>query len=333
MNAAILSRQLGRTGPSTFPIGLGCMSFSGMYGAYDTAAGIDTIHAALDSGVTLLDTGDFYGNGSNEMLIGQALKGRRHEAQLSVKFGALRDPAGGFSGYDARPVAVKNFLAHSLTRLGTDYVDIYRPSRLDPQVPIEDTIGAIADLVQAGYVRHVGLSEVGVATIRRAAAVHAIADLQIEYSLLSRGPEADILPVLDELGIGVTAYGVLSRGLLTGSTPTDARDFRQHLPRFAGAAGVANRKLAEALHDIAASRSVTAAQLAIAWVMSRGAHIVPLVGTRTRAQLQDALGAARVSLNATDLAQLATAIPADAVQGTRYAAALMQHLDSETSTR
>jgi len=314
MNTPVKPRQLGLAGPQTFPIGLGCMSFSGMYGAFDAAAGIDTIHAALDAGVTLLDTGDFYGNGSNEML----------------KFGALRDPAGGFSGYDCRPVALKNFLAHTLTRLGTDYVDIYRPSRLDPQVPIEDTIGAIAEMVKAGYVRFIGLSEVGVQTIRRAAAVHPIADLQIEYSLLSRGPEAEILPVLDELGIGLTAYGVLSRGLLTGSKPTDARDFRQHLPRFAGEAGVANRKLAQALNDIALAKGVSAAQLAIAWVMTRGERIVPLVGTRTREQLNDVLGAVQAVLSAADLAQLESAIPPDAVQGTRYAAALMAHLDSES---
>jgi aryl-alcohol dehydrogenase-like predicted oxidoreductase len=305
------------------------MSFSGMYGDYDESAGIATIHAALDAGVSLLDTGDFYGSGANEMLIGRALAGRRHAAQLSVKFGALRDPAGGFSGYDGRPLAVKNFLAYSLKRLGTDYVDIYRPSRLDPAVPIEDTIGAIADLVRAGYVRHVGLSEVGVGTIRRAAAVHPIVDLQIEYSLLSRGPEAAILPTLDELGIGLTAYGVLSRGLLTGSVPNRAGDFRGHLPRFAGAAGAANRKLADTLRDLAAARGVSPAQLAIAWVAARGPAIVPLVGARTPAQLHDALGALALVLTPDEVAALAAAVPAEAVQGTRYAAALMQHLDSE----
>lgn len=326
---SIPSRPLGITGPAVFPLGLGCMSFSGMYGDYDEAAGLATIHAALDAGVTLLDTGDFYGSGANELLIGRALAGRRDQALLSVKFGALRDPAGGFAGYDGRPVAVKNFLAYSLKRLGTDHVDIYRPSRLDPAVPIEDTIGAIADLVRAGYVRHIGLSEVGVETIRRAAAVHPIVDLQIEYSLLSRGPEQAILPVLDALGIGLTAYGVLSRGLLTGTRPNRPGDFRSHLPRFAGSAGAANRKLAETLGEIAAARGATPAQLAIAWVLARGPRYVPLVGARTPAQLHDALGAMRIVLGADERAALEAAVPADAVQGTRYAEALMRHLDSE----
>lgn len=323
------TRQLGRSGPQSFPIGLGCMSFSGMYGGYDPQAGIATIHAALDQGVNLLDTGDFYGNGANEMLIGQALKGRRSQALLSVKFGALRDPAGGFAGYDARPQAVKNFLAYTLTRLGTDYVDIYRPSRLDPQVPIEETIGAIADLVQAGYVRHIGLSELGPENIRRAAAAHPICDLQIEYSLISRGPEAAILPLLDELGIGLTAYGVLSRGLLTGTRPSDPRDFRAHLPRFSGEAGQSNHRLAEALRELAAPLGATPAQLAIAWVLARGERILPLIGSRNPEQLRDALGALALRPSPDQLRALEAAVPADAVQGSRYAAALMAHLDSE----
>lgn len=331
MNASVqpTPHQLGATGPRTFPVALGCMSFSGMYGAYDAEAGIDAIHAALDAGITLLDTGDFYGTGANEMLLGQALRGRRDQALLSVKFGALRDPAGGFAGHDARPAALKNFLAYSLTRLGTEHVDIYRPARLDPQVPIEDTIGAIADLVKAGYVRHIGLSEVGPETIRRAAAVHPIVDLQIEYSLLSRGPEARILPLLDELGIGMTAYGVLSRGLLTGSLPADPRDFRSHLPRFSGAAGDSNRRLAATLAQLAAARGVTPAQLAIAWVASRGPRIVPLVGARHRVQVLDAVAAASIVLTPEEREALARAVPADAVQGTHYAPALMAHLDSE----
>jgi aryl-alcohol dehydrogenase-like predicted oxidoreductase len=329
MPDAIAPRPLGRSGPQVYPIGLGCMSFSGMYGAYDAAAGVDTIHAALDAGVTLLDTGDFYGVGANELIVGRALQGRRTQALLSVKFGALRDPAGAFLGYDARPAAVKNFLAYSLTRLNTDYVDIYRPSRLDPAVPIEDTIGAIADLVKAGYVRHIGLSEVGAETIRRAAKVHPIVDLQIEYSLVSRGPEAEIRPALDALDIGMTAYGVLSRGLLTGSRPRDPKDLRAHLPRFTGAAGAANQRLAQALADLAAAKQVSPAQLAIAWVLSRGRNIVPLIGARTRAQLADALGAVRVRLSPAELAALEGAVPAEAVQGTRYPAALMTHLDSE----
>ena len=203
MTTAIEQRALGSTGLQVFPLALGCMGMSGMYGPADERESVATIHAALDMGVGLLDTGDFYGMGHNEMLVGRAIQGRRDKVLVSVKFGALRGPDGSWLGYDARPVAVKNFLAHSLSRLGVDYIDIYRPARLDPQVPIEDTVGTIADMVKAGYVRHVGLSEVGVETIRRANAVHPIADLQIEYSLISRGPETAIFPVLAELGIGV----------------------------------------------------------------------------------------------------------------------------------
>ena len=226
------TRKLGSTGPTVLPFALGCMGMSGMYGQADESESIATIHAALEAGVTLLDTGDFYGMGHNEMLIGRALRHRRDQALLSVKFGALRSPDGSWVGIDTRPASVKNFLAHSLTRLGVDHVDIYRPARLDPTVPIEDTVGAIADLVKAGYVRAIGLSEVGPETIRRAQAVHPICDLQIEYSLISREPEAKIFPVLAELGIGITAYGVLSRGLLTGSQPAGRGDFRANLPRF-----------------------------------------------------------------------------------------------------
>lgn len=219
------ARPLGSTGLQVFPIALGCMGMSGMYGAADETESIATIHAALDAGVTLLDTGDFYGAGHNEMLIGRAIKNRRDQVLLSVKFGALRTPQGGWSGFDARPAAVKNFVTYSLKRLGVDHIDIYRPSRLDPDVPIEDTMGAIADLIRAGYVRYAGLSEVGARTIRRAHAVTPVSDLQIEYAMISRGPERRIFPALEELGIGVTAYGVLSRGLLSGSKPTGAGTF------------------------------------------------------------------------------------------------------------
>jgi aryl-alcohol dehydrogenase-like predicted oxidoreductase len=322
-------RTLGATLGGQFPLALGCMGMSGMYGPSSEDESIATIHAALDRGVTLLDTGDFYGIGHNELLLGRALKGRRDQAVISVKFGALRGPDGGWLGYDARPVAVKNALAHSLTRLGVDHIDIYRPSRLDPSVPIEDTIGAVAEMVQAGYVRAIGLSEMGVETIRRAQAVHPIEDLQIEYSLISRGPEDTIFPALDELGIGVTAYGVLSRGLLSGSTPRGAGDFRAHLPRFAGESGERNRVLVEALNAVAAENGVTASQLAIAWVLARGEHIVPVIGARTRAQLTESLGALDVTLSAEDLARLSAAVPADAVAGSRYDAHQMRMLDSE----
>jgi aryl-alcohol dehydrogenase-like predicted oxidoreductase len=312
-----------------FPLALGAMGMSGMYGPADEAESVATIHAALDRGVTLIDTGDFYGMGHNELLIGRALRDRRDGAFISVKFGALRGPDSSWLGMDARPAAVKNFAAYSLKRLGVDHIDIYRPARLDPAVPIEETIGAIADLVKAGYVRAIGLSEVGVETIRRAHAVHPIADLQIEYSLVSRGPEADIFPVLTELNIGVTAYGVLSRGLLSGSTPAASGDFRAHLPRFTGENGARNQQLVEALNALARARGVTSTQLAIAWVLAQSPSIVPVVGARTRAQLDESLAALDVTLDAAALEALTAAVPASAVAGSRYDAHQMRALDSE----
>jgi aryl-alcohol dehydrogenase-like predicted oxidoreductase len=305
------------------------MGMSDLYGPADEKESIATIHAALDAGVNVLDTGDFYAMGRNELLIGRALSDRRDKALLSVKFGVLRAPGGGWSGPDTRPAAVKNFLAYSLTRLGVDHVDIYRPGRLDPAVPIEDTIGAIADLVNAGYVRHIGLSEVGPETIRRAQAVHPIADLQIEYSLISRGPEAKIFAVLNELGIGMTAYGVLSRGLLSGSKPQAKGDFRAYLPRFTGENRERNQGLIDSLQRLAAEKRATSAQLAIAWVLAKDKNIVPLVGSRTRAQLQDSLGALKVTLTPADLAHIEQAIPPSAVAGTRYDEHQMKILDSE----
>jgi aryl-alcohol dehydrogenase-like predicted oxidoreductase len=305
------------------------MGMSGMYGPADEAESLATIHAALDRGVTLLDTGDFYGVGHNELLVGRALRDRRDKALVSVKFGALRSPDGGWIGIDARPAAVRNFLAYSLVRLGLDHVDVYRPGRLDPAVPIEDTVGAIAELVKKGYVRAIGLSEVGPDTIRRAQAVHPIVDLQIEYSLVSRGPEEKIFPVLAELGIGVTAYGVLSRGLLSGSRPTGPTDFRSYLPRFTGPNRERNDALVATLAAMAAERGVTPSQLAIAWVLSKGETLVPLVGARTRKQLAESLGALDVTLSAEDAARLEAALPATAVAGTRYDAHQMRVLDSE----
>jgi aryl-alcohol dehydrogenase-like predicted oxidoreductase len=326
---AALNRRLGSILPEIFPLSLGCMAMSGVYGHSDENESVATIHAALDRGINLLDTGDFYGMGHNEALIGRALKGRRDQALLSVKFGALRDPAGNFLGVDTRPASVKNFLAYSLTRLGVDHIDIYRPARLDGSVPIEDTIGAIADAVKAGWVRAIGLSEVGVATIRRAHAVHPICDLQIEYSLISRRPETEIFPVLAELGIGVTAYGVLSRGLLSGSRPAGKGDFRVHFPRFAGDNGVRNRQLVETLKGLGELRGLSPSQIAIAWVLAKGQNIVPLIGARTRAQLEESLGALTVELSTEELARIEEAIPAYAVAGTRYAEAQMKMLDSE----
>jgi aryl-alcohol dehydrogenase-like predicted oxidoreductase len=330
----MMTRSLGKTGPQVSALGLGCMGMSGMYGPSDRAEGVATIHAALDAGMTLLDTGDFYSMGHNEMLIGEALRGiPRDRFQVSVKFGALRDPAGGWAGYDARPAAVKNFLAYSLTRLGLDHIDVYRPSRLDPNVPIEDTIGAIADMVKAGYVRHIGLSEMGPDTIRRAASVHPIADLQIEYSLISRGIEAAILPVCRELGIGVTAYGVLSRGLISGhwskERSTGAGDFRGHSPRFQGDNLDRNLQLVEALRAVATAKGVSVAQIAIGWALSRGSDIVPLVGARRRDRLAEALGALDLVLSADELAAIERAVPPDAAAGDRYPTQQMAALDSE----
>jgi aryl-alcohol dehydrogenase-like predicted oxidoreductase len=326
-------RTLGSSKLQVSALGLGCMGMSGMYGPADWAESTATIHAALDAGVTLLDTGDFYGVGHNEMLIGEALRGRdRDAAVISVKFGALRDPAGGFLGYDARPQAIRNFIAYSLQRLGVDHIDIYRPARLDPQVPIEDSIGAIAELVKAGYVRQIGLSEMGVETIRRAAAVHPICDLQIEYSLLSRGIEDAILPTCRELGIGVTAYGVLSRGLISGHWRPGAAapgDFRSRSPRFQGDNAARNLALVEALRGVAEARGASVAQVAIAWVAAQGNDIVPLVGARRRDRLAEALGALALTLTPADLAAIEQAVPKGAASGERYAAAQMADLDSE----
>jgi aryl-alcohol dehydrogenase-like predicted oxidoreductase len=310
------------------------MGMSGMYGPADRAESLATLHAALDAGITLLDTGDFYGMGHNELLIREGLASRnRDELLLSVKFGALRDPAQGWGGYDARPAAVKNFLAYSLQRLGVDHIDIYRPARLDPHVPIEETVGAIGDMIKAGYVRYVGLSEVGAATVRRAQAVHPICDLQIEYSLASRGIEADILPTCRELGIGVTAYGVLSRGLISGHWSRERsageKGFRSVSPRFQGENLEKNLALVERLRDVAKEIGASVAQVAIAWVAAQGDDIVPLIGARRRTQLTESLGALDVKLTAEQLARLAEAVPAHAVAGSRYANAQMAHLDSE----
>ncbi|MFZ1014976.1 MAG: aldo/keto reductase, partial [Terracidiphilus sp.] len=294
MSTAVAARRLGATGPEVFPIALGCMGMSGMYGPADEPESLATLHAAVEAGVNLIDTGDFYGMGHNEMLIGQALRFIRPQVLVSVKFGAQRGPDGSWLGYDARPAAVKTALAYSLKRLGTDYIDIYRPARLDPNVPIEETIGAIAEMIQAGYVRAIGLSEVGPETIRRAAKVHPIVDLQIEYSLISRGPEAKIFPVLKELGIAVTAYGVLSRGLLAGSSIAGSGDIRSRFPRFAGDNYVRNRNLAARLKQMAESKGISRAQLAIAWVLEKNKSIVPVMGARTRTQMDDNLAALNV---------------------------------------
>jgi aryl-alcohol dehydrogenase-like predicted oxidoreductase len=329
-----MTRKLGTNGPDTSDLGLGAMGMSGMYGHADEAESIATIHAALDAGINLIDSGDFYGMGHNEMLIGRALQDlNRDEILISVKFGAQRGPDNAWLGFDARPTAVKTALAYSLKRLGTDHIDVYRPARLDPNVPIEDTIGAIAELVEAGYVRHIGLSEVGPDTIRRAAAIHPICDLQIEYSLISRGIEDRILPTCRELGIAITAYGVLSRGLISGHFSADRElsrgDFRAHAPRFQGENLERNLALVEQLRTIAEEHGASVAQLAIAWVLSRGEEIVPLIGARTRERLQEAIGALDLELSAGDLSRIEQAMPADAAAGERYPEAGMAQLDSE----
>ena len=327
------TRKLGAAGPAVSEIGLGCMGMSGPYGAADDRESIATIHEAIESGITLLDTGDFYGMGSNEMLISRAVEGRRDKVLLSVKFGAMRGPDGAWVGVDARPTAVKNFLSYSLKRLGVDHIDIYRPSRLDPAVPIEETVGAIAEMVKAGWVRHAGLSEMNAETVRRAQTVHPVADLQIEYSLVSRGIEAGILPALRGMGVGVTAYGVLSRGLLSGSEVTGKGDWRGRFPRFASENAEQNGKLVEALNRVAAQHGVTASQLAIAWVLHQGADIVPVIGARTRKQLREAMAALDVKLSAEELKRIEQAVPAERVAGTRYEAGQMAVLDSERAAK
>jgi aryl-alcohol dehydrogenase-like predicted oxidoreductase len=329
-----MTTKLGTAGPEVSRVGLGAMGMSGMYGAADEAESIATIHAALDAGINLIDTGDFYGMGHNEMLIGRALADRnRDDVVLSVKFGAQRGPDAAWLGYDARPAAVKTACAYSLQRLRTDHIDVYRPARLDQKVPIEETVGAIGELIDAGYVRYIGLSEVGAETIRRAAAVRPVSDLQIEYSIISRGIERDILPVCRELGIAITAYGVLSRGLISGHWTAErslgAGDFRSRSPRFQGANLEANLELVERLRSVADADGASVAQVAIAWALAQGSDIVPLIGARTRERLDEALGALEVELSPDDLAAIEDAVPVGAAQGDRYPEAQMGQLDSE----
>jgi aryl-alcohol dehydrogenase-like predicted oxidoreductase len=334
LNETMRRTRLGKDGPHVSAIGLGCMGMSGMYGPASEQESIATIHAAMDAGINLFDTGDFYGMGHNELLLHKALAGMpRDRYFIGVKFGAMRAPNGAFVGIDTRPVAVENFLAYTLKRLGTDYVDLYQPARVDPAVPIEDTIGAIAKMVKAGYVRHIGLSEASSATIRRAVAVHPISALQIEYSLVSRSIEANILPTVRELGISVTAYGVFSRGLLTGSVPsgesTARGDIRGHFPRFQGENLAANQRMIGKLQAIAREKGVSVAHLALGWILTKGSDIIPLVGARTQAQLNEALETMKLSFSTDEIAALENALPAKSVAGDRYAAEQMSTLDSE----
>ncbi|MDW6003389.1 aldo/keto reductase [Vibrio mangrovi] len=321
--------QLGSTGPQVFPIALGCMAMSGAYGMSDVNEGIATIREAIERGVTLIDTGDFYSSGLNELLVRRGIKGLRDKIQISVKFGAMIGPDGCFVGFDARPEAVKNFVTYSLKRLGVDVIDVYRPSRLDPSVPIEETVGAIADLVKAGYVRNIGLSEVGIETITRAAKVHPISDLQIEYSVICREPEQAIFPALTSLGIGATLYGVLSRGLLTGSKIGRKGDRRANMPRFRGKTGEQNVAAIMKFHEYAADHKMTPAQLAVAWVLAKQPSFVPVIGARTRTQLLDVFRVFERSLNQENVASVEALFPKDAIQGSRYPEELMKQLDSE----
>ena len=323
MPSALPIRTLGKTGPTVSALGLGAMGMSDFYGPADRVESLATLRSALEQGITLIDTGDFYGSGHNELLVAEALQGRPREGVVvSVKFGVLRDPTGGFIGVDLRPTAIKNFLSYSLKRLNTDHIDIYRPARMPPGTNVEEVVRTLAELVKAGHIRHIGLSEVGAGTLRRAAAVHPIADLQIEYSLITRDIERDILPTARALGIGITAYGVLSRGLLSGHwTPDRALapgDFRNFGPRFRGDNLQKNLGLVDALRDVARRKGVTVAQAAIAWVLSRGNDIVPLIGARTRDRLGEALGALEVTLTGPDLEEIARVVPPDEVAGTRY---------------
>jgi len=325
-------RPLGKNGPKVSQVGLGCMGMSDFYGPADREESIATIHAALEAGITLLDTGDFYGMGHNELILRDALRGgKREKAFIQVKYGAQRGPDGSFLGFDTSPAATKTALAYTLKRLDTDYIDLYQPARLDPKVPIEETVGAIADLVKAGYVRHIGLSEMGADTIRRAHKVHPIAQLQIEYAIMTRGIEAEILPTTRALGISITAYGVLNRGMIggVGKQPLNARDYRAHSPRFQGENLQANLKLVAALEKLAKEKNATAAQLAIAWVVAQGPDIIPLIGTKNRKRLADSLGALQIKLTPQDVAAIEAAVPAEAVAGTRYEAQHMAMLDSE----
>lgn len=320
-------RRLGTAGPIATSPGLGAMSMSGAYGPTSDAEGIAAIHTYLDAGGTLIDTGDFYGAGHNEMLIGRALSQRsRDDVILSVKFGAVLSPDGSFIGFDSRPDAIRNSLAYSLRRLGADHVDVYRPARLDPNIPIEETVGAIAELVEAGYVRSIGLSEVSAETIRRAATVAPISDLQIEYSLLTRSIESNgILAACRELGIGITAYGALAKGLFAGKTGGN----RAMFPRFQGENLEHNETIISALGSVASAKGITLPQLAIAWIAAQGEDIVPVVGSRTVQQVRATLSSTEVELSSVDLAEIDEVLSRTEVRGDRYPSALMAQLDSE----
>ncbi len=315
------SRELGKNGPSVSAVGLGCMGMSEFYGPSDEARSIDTLHHALDLGVTFWDTADIYGRGHNEELVGRALKGRRDQVFLATKFGVLRGEDGSFIGVDGSAGYVRQACDASLRRLGVETIDLYYQHRVDPQVPIEETVGAMAELVRAGKVRHLGLSEAAAETLRRASAVHPIAALQTEYSLWTRDLEDEILPACRHLGIGLVAYSPLGRGFLTGAIKSvddlAANDWRRLNPRFEGESFEKNRGIAERIREIAEEKGCTPAQLALAWILAQGKDVVPIPGTRSRERLSENAGAA-IALSADDRARIENALPRDLVVGARY---------------
>ncbi len=321
------NKTLGKNGPAIpLGVGFGCMGMSDFYGsrANDEAESVAVLEAALDAGIGFLNTGDFYGLGHNELLLRRALAERSRQPLLSVKFGAMRGPGGEFVGFDGRPQAVKSFAAYSLVRLGRDVIDLYQPARVDPTVPIEDTVGAIKELIDAGHVRYLGLSEASPEQLRRAHAVHPVSALEVEYSLGTRIIERELLQTARELGVAVVAYGVLSRGLLSGRvTQLAAGDFRAHIPRFSGENFSENKKRVALLEDMAREKSCTPAQLAISWVLHQGDNVIPLLATTNRRRLEENLAALDIRLDKEDLRRLDELFPEGAIQGDRYPEAQM----------